>query len=34
MTKVQVHLYVDGSYNEDHNIAAGALVVLTLLPNR
>lgn len=28
MTKVQAHFYVDGSYNEEHNIAAGALVVV------
>ena len=28
MTKVQAHFYVDGSYNEEHNIAAGALIVV------
>lgn len=28
MTQAQVHLYVDGSYNEDHKIAAGALIVV------
>lgn len=28
MTQAQIHLYVDGSYNKDHNIAAGAVVAI------
>lgn len=28
MTQAEIHLYVDGSYNKDHNIAAGAVVAI------